>query len=490
MRFLETWVATPLAQAVGWTLFHSLWEGAIVATALAATLWATGSARARYAAAWVALLVMLGGFAVTLARLMPEGVYGLRAAGAPAFQAWNVRTDPDATGPLAPGLAAIVPWLAPFWIVGVWTFALGQVAGWVSVCRLRRCGVCCAPQGWQEELTRLSARLRVSRPIVLLESCLANVPMVVGHLRPAILMPVGLLTGLPAGQIEAILLHELAHIRRHDYLANILQRAVECLLFYHPAAWWISSVIRAEREKCCDDEAVAISGNVQEYALALSALEQNRWSGRESALAASGGNLVKRIRRLLYPKSANGVWTPLVAGVVLIATAVVALAAWPSETAQQRPAAQRQTSRAEASRYDRWVDEEVVYIIGDEERAAFKKLTTDEERDKFIEQFWERRNPNPGSAQNEFKEEYYRRIGYANEHFATSRPGWKSDRGRMYIMYGPPDEIEDHPKGDHSTYAREVWMYRHIEGIGDNVSLTFVDRMGTGDYRLAPGNAR
>ena len=119
--------------------------------------------------------------------------------------------------------------------------------------RLRRRGVCGASERWQKELARLSRQLRLSRPVQLLESCLADVPMVLGHFRPVILIPVGVLAGLPAGQIEAILLHELAHIRRFDYLVNVLQRLVEGLLFYHPAVWWISRVIRAERENCCDD---------------------------------------------------------------------------------------------------------------------------------------------------------------------------------------------------------------------------------------------
>ena len=485
-----------------------------------------------------------------------------------------------------PGLAAIVPWLAPFWIVGVWIFALGQVAGWISVCRLRRRGVCCAPERWQKELARLSARLRVSRPILLLESCLADVPMVVGHIRPVILMPIGLLAGLPAGQIEAILLHELAHIRRYDYLVNVLQRSVECLLFYHPAVWWISRVIRAERENCCDDVVVATSGNVQEYAVALATLEQNRWSGSKPAVAATGGNLVKRIRRLLYPKGSNGAWTPLFAAAILITTAVVAFAAWPPEPAQQSsPATQRQEEatlaagivqlkpfpteplkhfrmaadsrrvfeslaaladlnvaytsdfqghplsvdltnvkieealrvvshqtrsfwkpvasnailvipdnpnnrreymdRAEASPYERWLNQEVVYIIGDKERAAFQKLTTDEERDKFIGQFWERRTPNPGSRENKFKEEHYRRIAYANEHFASSRPGWQTDRGHMYIIYGPPDEIHYHVGSP--PYPFEEWKYQYIKGLGVNVIFTFIDRTGSGEYQLEPG---
>src|SRR5207248_10168500 len=133
----------------------------------------------------------------------------------------------------------------------------------------------------------------------LLESALAEVPVVMGHLRPVILMPVGLFAGLSVDQVEAILLHELAHIRRHDYPINLLQIFVEGLAFYHPAVWWISGVIRAERENCCDDLVVATTGDAHEYAVALAALEQNRWATRETALAANGGTLVKRIRRML-----------------------------------------------------------------------------------------------------------------------------------------------------------------------------------------------
>ena len=274
MRLLETWVATPLAWAVGWTLLHSLWEGAIISAALVATLVAMRSPRARYGAACVAMLVMLGGFALTLVRMMPEGTHGTRSVTTPPFPAWNVRTGMDAPGPSNPGLAVVAPWLTPFWIAGVWIFYLGHVASWTSVCRLRRRGVCCASEPWHKRLADLSAQLRLSRPIRLLESCLIDAPIVIGHFRPVILMPIGLLAGLPAGQIEAILLHELAHIRRYDYLVNVLQRSVEGLLFYHPVVWWISRVIRTERENCCDDVAVAMSGNAHEYAVALAALNK------------------------------------------------------------------------------------------------------------------------------------------------------------------------------------------------------------------------
>ena len=485
MSFLEAWVNTPLAGALGWTLLHSLWEGALIAAALAAVLWAVRPARVRYAAACAAMLLMLAVFGLTFVRVMPEGVDGLRAAAKATLPVWNVRTGMDATGISPAGLAATAPWLTPFWIAGVWIFYLAQVAGWISVSRLRRRGVCCASERWQKELARLSRQLRLSRPVLLLESCLAEAPIVLGHFRPVILMPVGVLAGLPAGQIEAVLLHELAHIRRYDYLVNVCQCLVEGLFFYHPAVWWISRVIRAERENCCDDVAVATSGNAQEYAVALAALEQSRWSGREPAVAATGGSLVKRIRRLLYPKTRTGAWTPLFAAAVLVITAALALSAWQSQPPQQ-------VDESQASPYQKWLNQDVVYIIDDAERAAFLRLTTNEERDKFIEQFWLRRDPTPGTARNEFKDEHYRRIAYATQHFRTAsgRPGWQTDRGHMYILYGPPDEIEDHPKGPRAPYATELWMYHHVQGIGENVTVTFVDQTGRGDYRMAPGNGR
>ncbi|HVN80023.1 MAG TPA: GWxTD domain-containing protein [Terriglobia bacterium] len=494
MSFFEAWVETPLAEAVGWTLLHSLWEGAIISAVLGAVLVGMRSSRARYAAACMALLMMLGGSGFTLVQVMPERIHGMQTLRRSAFPEWKDRSSNDDQNSSNPSLAAVVPWLSPFWLAGFWIFSLKHLAAWISVCRMRRRGACCAPKHWQKELVRLSAQLRLSRPILLLESCLADAPLVIGHLRPLILMPVGLLAGLPAGQIEAILLHELAHIRRCDYLVNAVQRLVEGLFFYHPAVWWISRVIRAERENCCDDVVVAMSGNVHEYAVALVALEQNRWPG-QPAVAATGGSLMKRIRRLLYPQGPSSAWTSLFAVFILSLTATVAWAAWPSELPQSSSSSARaQTGQAKTSdQYlKKWLDEDVVYIITDEEEAAFKRLTTNEERYRFIEQFWSRRDPSPDTIENEFRDEHYRRIAYANERFLTGsgKPGWQTDRGHMYIVYGPPDRIESHPSGGTNTPPFEVWQYNHIEGIGDDLYISFIDRMRTGDYHVAPGNPR
>jgi GWxTD domain-containing protein len=202
---------------------------------------------------------------------------------------------------------------------------------------------------------------------------------------------------------------------------------------------------------------------------------------------------VKHVCRLLYFKSANGLWMPLFAAAILVATAVMALADWPPTTPQQSSTPhQVQAAPAETSAYTRWLNGEVAYIITDEERAAFQSLSTDEEREAFVEQFWERRNPNPGSAENEFKEEFYRRITYANNHFAAGRPGWKTDRGHLYIIYGPPDEIDSRLGSKtyfagHApvTEALEVWTYNYIDGLGNNIAFTFADQTGKGDFNLA-----
>jgi len=159
---------------------------------------------------------------------------------------------------------------------------------------------------------------------------------------------------------------------------------------------------------------------------------------------------------------------------------------------QQKAALKVELSRV----YKKWLNEDVVWIITDEERAAFKQLSNDEERDNFIEAFWQRRDPTPDTEENEYKEEHYRRIAYANEHFAAGIPGWKSDRGRIYIMYGPADEVDSHPSGgsyerpmeegggETSTFPFEDWRYRYLEGIGQEVIVEFVDSCMCGDYHM------
>jgi GWxTD domain-containing protein len=366
----------------------------------------------------------------------------------------------------------------------------------------------------------------------LLESCLARAPVAIGHLKPAIVVPIGLLTGLRSDRVEAILLHELAHIRRADYLLNLLQAVMEGLLFYHPAAWWISGVIRAEREHCCDDIVIAAGADAREYALALAAVATDDWITVEGATAATGGNLVQRVHRLLDPtRRPRRIVDPLTFAGVLI-TAGAALVAWPASLHPEialalsppavplvtsiQPSARAtgskltprrkrttasfavtQTSAADrvfspfvrkpalsADPFEKWLDE-LCYIISPEERASFEKLRTDRERNEFINRFWSWRPEG-------LKTEHYRRIAYANERFGTSLiPGWKTDRGLIYIKYGPPDEIETHPRGGPDQPASEHWLYRnalHITAFAqrsvDKVVIDFIESSGNGDYHI------
>jgi GWxTD domain-containing protein len=166
------------------------------------------------------------------------------------------------------------------------------------------------------------------------------------------------------------------------------------------------------------------------------------------------------------------------------------------KAAKQQKQSDRSLERELDSQYKKWLNEDVVYIITPEEKGAFLHLSTNEEREQFIEQFWQRRNPDPDSPENTYKEEHYRRIAYANEHYASGIPGWKTDRGRIYIMWGPPDEVDSHPTGgtyerpsaegggQTSTYPFEDWRYRYLEGMGNDVELEFVDPTSTGEYHL------
>ena len=571
MTVLDLWVQSSSAKALGWTLIHSLWEGAAVALALVVLLGIAKSARVRYWAACAAMLLLLAGFGATFYRVMPRQTGIAPRAPIPAAVALPADDSPIGITATTWELSDLLPWLAPVWMMGVLLFQVRCLASWAAAGRLRRTGVFDAPDAWVERLDALRARLRMTKAVMLLESCFLEVPVVIGHLRPVILMPVGLLAGLPVAQIESILLHELAHIRRADYLVNLMQKLVEGLLFYHPAAWWISRVIRTERENCCDDLAVRASGNPHVYATALAALAENRWAVSEAALAATGGNLVKRIRRVLaQPEGPRAAMAPALSAGVLIVTCAVALAAW--QTPQQsgpaivpvipvaqapvieqaaQPPADSQLKSADARRireelerlrevlqkleaakgghsmllaqndrgpladpalapYKNWLNEEVVYIITAQERAAFLQLKTDDERNMFIRQFWARRDPmypktaSPeeypiiakGNPDNAFRQEHYRRIAYANDRFTTKIPGWKTDRGRIYILYGPPDEIESHPGGGKytrpaeeggatvDTFPFEQWRYRWIDKIGQNVIMEFVDATRSGDYRL------
>jgi hypothetical protein len=220
---------------------------------------------------------------------------------------------------------SIEPWPVVIWAAGVLLLCLRFCTSWAAVGRMKRGARAPESSALRETLARIARRMRISRPVLLLESAVIRVPAALGVLRPAILLPLSGLSGLSSAQIEALLAHELAHVRRHDYLVNLFQTAVETLLFYHPAVWWISRQVRLERENCCDDLAIAATGDARAYARALLRLEEQR-AMVQLAVAATGATLLPRITRL-FPRHAARPTNPAHAGAFLALAALVTLGA-------------------------------------------------------------------------------------------------------------------------------------------------------------------
>jgi beta-lactamase regulating signal transducer with metallopeptidase domain len=296
-------------------------------------------ASTRYVVALGALLLMAAlpfATALGLAGGSTAPVLPAAAAARPSGPSQPIAVAPGAVPSARTFGAALLPWVLGLWLAGVAGLSLYHLAGWRWMRRLSRQSL---PVGKTvfAVAQQLCHRLRIGRAVAFLESSAVSVPMVVGWLRPAVLIPASALTGLSPQQLEAILAHELAHVRRHDYVVNLFQTAIETLLFYHPAVWWISAQIRRERENCCDDLAVAVCGDRLGYARALVDLEGLR-SAPQLALAATGGSLSDRVRRLVGAprRPARRSWAAgLVALTLLPVGAAVQLACHHREAAQQ-----------------------------------------------------------------------------------------------------------------------------------------------------------
>jgi len=243
-----------------------------------------------------------------------------------------------------------LPYIVTGWLVGVFGLSVWHLGGWAQLQRLRRKMVRQVNASLQGRLKELVQKLGVNRAVQLLESALVEVPTVVGWLRPVILLPASALTGLSVEQLDAMLAHELAHIKRFDYLVNMLQTVVEILGFYHPAVWWVSHKIRAERENCCDDLAVSISGDRVRYARALTLMEEIRASRGELAVAASGSSLFTRISRLVgkEPRGSRDGWIPSAIAILLIIAMVIPTTVALTARAETKAAAERQDKLTES----------------------------------------------------------------------------------------------------------------------------------------------
>jgi GWxTD domain-containing protein len=322
-------------------------------------------------------------------------------------------------------------------------------------------------------------------------------PGVRGLWRPCLLLPADLAAKLQPSELDAVLAHELAHICRRDNLWAAAVRLVVCAFWFHPLLWWLERRLLIERETACDEQVLASGADASDYLSGILKVCRLAYAGAHGYAGATGSNLKQRMEQIMSTNLtrsssmtaraaigsllAIGVLAPLAAGFLSaqepprvrprpgsgILSAVVNGASGVDHSkamlalSRLYDASVKGPAAIEQGPYRKWMTEDVVYIITQEEAAAFQSLTNTEELEKFIEQFWLRRDPTPGTPANEFKQEHYRRI-----HEAQQRFGWVSARGRTYIVLGPPDEIEKHPH-------IEQWLYRNFDHSGDSLILTF-----------------
>jgi len=436
--------------AIALTLTHFLWQGAILAAISAVTLRALNRARpeTRYAVACLTLLLMAAAPAVTLLYLTGRASTPLTIS-ARAVDAILV----------VPGVLATAPashwsdWILLAWLCGATLCALRN-AGGLALATWRMTTGRTADLGLQTRVDRLAGLAGMTRRVSAYLSDRVTVPSVIGVLRPVVVVPVSTLLQLTPSQLDAILSHELAHIARHDFLVNCLQSVVEAALLYHPAVWWISARMRQERELCCDAAAVSASGgDAKGYARALLTLAES--SHLAAAVpAATSGDLHARIARLLgVPQSAAPASAARMAGVLLVLTAALAagLIARPADPPPPPPPPAPKAQPAP--------------LPAKAPRSAVQP------RKASMPPPPPPPPPLPATAERD------RRINYARERFA----GDDTSRGRIYVQYGPPDEIEVHTRE-----SRENWLYRNtgteFEFTGEKPELTRV-RFDGQDYR-------
>ena len=347
MAILENILSQEIVQRLGWTLIHSLWQGLAVVMVLAIALMALRkqSANLRYLICCLALAVIVALPVVTMQMIDVSAVEIIRSGPIVTEEiAMNGGLVVDAVPQLNRGEAITakspiawkemfvgwlevgLPYMVVGWFVGVFGLSVWHLGGWAQLQRLKRQMIKPVSKELGNKLRQLAGKFKIYYPVKVVQSAIVNTPAVIGWLKPVILLPASALTGLTAQQLEAILAHELAHIKRCDYLVNLLQTAVEILGFYHPAVWWVSHKIRIERENCCDDMAVSVVAGRASYARALTSMEEIRGQGLALAVAASGGSLFDRIRRLIGKDSMQrekAGWLPSVIAIMLITGLII-----------------------------------------------------------------------------------------------------------------------------------------------------------------------
>jgi bla regulator protein BlaR1 len=337
MNFLYSMISENLINAIGWTIIHSLWQCAAAALGCAAVMFflRKSAARTRYLVGVMTLMLVLVMSMVTFVSIYQPGMPGIPETAANNTQLLLTGSTTN-QGNIT--LAAFfknyfnrhLPLVVTIWMLGVLVLVLRLSGGYLYNQRLKHHRKQPLPNSWQNRLETFCRQTGIGKPISLVESALVKIPMTIGHFKPVILFPLGLVTGLPRDQVEALLAHELAHILRKDYLVNILQSIVDILFFYHPGVRWISSQVRAEREHCCDDIAVSISGNSLNVAKALTNIQGYDMRTPYPAMTASNKRLgsrglLARIRRLVSPPAKGPGFAAGTIGAVVLVVGLLVL---------------------------------------------------------------------------------------------------------------------------------------------------------------------
>jgi beta-lactamase regulating signal transducer with metallopeptidase domain len=344
---MADFVGHPFVQALAWTLVHFLWQGAAFGIVALVLMRSARLPRTRYAIGVGALAAMLIAPVVTLliqlsVSIVADAEVSLASALASTAGVTLPSVTTDASGALASGVPDVLfAVIVGVWLTGVAAFSLRLAGGWLIARRVASQAVRPAAAEIQRLAVAVGERLGVRRAVTVLESSLVAVPVMVGWLKPVIVLPAAALAGLTPDQLESLLAHELAHVRRHDFLVNLLQAVVEALLFYHPAVWWVSRRVRMERERCCDDVTVGVCDRLV-YAEALKELAA--MASPRFALAATDGDLLSRIRRVLGhaddQAGRSPRWVPIVivAATIVLAVQASFVIAAPGVRDQARPA--------------------------------------------------------------------------------------------------------------------------------------------------------
>ena len=312
---------------MGWTVLHSLWQGALLALLLSAFRWLTARfiPQVRY---WASLAALAGLFICSLGTFWWQMQVSGPAGGETVILLSGTANaaPPSYLARFTGALETRLPLLVAAWMLGMLFFALRTLGGVWYVGRLRASGQVLPEPVWQELTDQIARQMRIRRPVRLLESVRVSVPLVVGHLKPFILLPVGMVNQLTPAETEAVLAHELAHIRRHDYLINLVQSFLEVLYYFNPAVWYIAAAVRTEREHCCDDRAVAVCGNRMTYVRALVQIQEHAGAMPHLALSVLGSEkpLLQRVRRILNQPNHKKTIMERFSATLLLLAAIVA----------------------------------------------------------------------------------------------------------------------------------------------------------------------